>query len=333
MPYRPATPLHCFGFRNRIHLLSLFTRQGLYWNGLDTVDFYPMTAYARTAVLRIILPVLVLWPMPGMTEDVRSRPFWTEQAVFHFGDDVFFTGRASCAPSVEEGRRRAHVAAVQEIKNFSHVGEINGFVLDTQMVFEEFHSADCPVGSVTAWRLLRVPRAVLESLARRSEKRVPEDISPIVAQTRAIRNMTPHIGMVREDIWHRYGQPRSVWMNPETGEAFWEYPQFGLTLVFDHEDLLKQWRLTSPGLHQESGGRGGRAADEGMPHPALQLPAIDLTGRLRELEENQDRYLRQQAQLYCAIRFPGRQQDMTIELQMHCEQREYERQKYPQRQH
>jgi hypothetical protein len=290
-----------------------------------------MTAPAQRPALSTIILVLVLWPMPGMAEEAMNRPFWTEQAVFHFGNDAFFTGRASCAQSVEEGRQRAYAAAVQEIKNFAHVEEVNGVVLDTQMVFEELHSADCPSGSVTAWRLLRVPRAVLESLARQSRKGPPEDISPIVAQARAIRNMTPHVGMVREDIWQRYGQPRSVWMNPDTGEAFWEYPQFGLTLVFDQEDLLKKWKLAAPAQHQKLGTPAGLSADE-VHRSALQLPAIDLTDRLRELEETQDRNLRQQAQLYCAIRFPGRYREMLVDQRMHCEQREYERLKYPQRQ-
>jgi hypothetical protein len=286
---------------------------------------------AQSPTLPTIILVIVLWPVPGMAEESSTRPFWTEQAVFHFGTDAFFTGRASCASSVEEGRQRAYAAAVQEIKNFAHVGEVDGFVLDTQMVFEELHSADCPAGSVTAWRLLRVPRAVLESLARQSRKGNPDDTSPIVAQARAIRNMTPHVGMIREDIWQRYGQPRSVWMNPDTGEAFWEYPQFGLTLVFDHEDLLKKWKLAASGQRSESAGPAG-PPDERLHHSALRLPTIDLTDRLRELEETQDRNLRQQAQLYCAIRFPGRHRELLVDQRMHCEQREYERLKYPQRQ-
>ena len=290
-----------------------------------------MSKPAQNPTLPTIILFLVLWPMPGMTEDAGTRPFWTEQAVFHFGNDAFFTGRASCAPSVEEGRQRAYAAAVQEIKNFAHVGEVNGVVLDTQMVFEELHPADCPAGSVTAWRLLRVPRAVLESLARQSRAGLPEDVSPIVAQARAIRNMTPHVGMAREDIWQRYGQPRSVWMNPDSGEAFWDYPQFGLTLVLDHEDLLKKWKLAAPSRHPEARGPAGPPADR-IHHSDLHLPAIDLTERLRELEETQDRNLRQQAQLYCAIRFPGRYREGYSDQRIHCEQREYERLKHPQRQ-
>jgi hypothetical protein len=272
--------------------------------------------------------------MSGMTTDAGGRPFWTEQAVFHFGDDVFFTGRASCAPSAEEGRQRAYAAALQEIKNFSDVAQVNGILLDTQMLFEEFHPTDCPTGSVTVWRLLRAPRAALEALARRSGRGIPEDLSPIVAQTRAIRNLTPHVGMLREEVWHRYGQPRSVWINPENGEAFWEYPQFGLTLVFDQEDLLKNWKLANPSRHGGSAAsRGGETHPPERTHqPAQELPAIDLTDRLRELEERQDSNLRQQAKLYCAIRFPGRQQELVVQQRLNCEQREYERLRFPLRQ-
>ena len=293
-----------------------------------------MVMSVRRLALGTMLVAVVLHPMSGMTGNTDGRPFWTEQAVFHFGDDVFFTGRASCAPSAEEGRQRAYAAALQEIKNFSDVDQVNGILLDTQMVFEEFHPTDCPTGSMTAWRLLRVPRAALEALARRSGKGIPEDISPIVAQARAIRNMTPHVGMLREEIWHRYGQPRSVWMNPENGEAFWEYPQFGLTLVFDHEDLLKHWKLANPSRHGGSMTSHSREAHppEATYHPAQELPAIDLTDRLRELEERQDSNLRQQAKLYCAIRFPGRHQEIFGQQRLNCEQREYERLKFPQRQ-
>jgi hypothetical protein len=276
-----------------------------------------------------LLFALALNPVMA-TADTGNHPFWTEQAVFHFGNDVFFTGRASCAPSVEEGRQRAYTAALQEIKNYSHAKEVTGFLIDTQMVYEESRPVDCPAGSVTAWRLLRAPRAALESLARRSGNGTLEDMSPIAAQNRAIRNMTPRVGMLREEIWQRYGQPRSVWMNPENGEALWEYPQFGLTLAFDHEDTLKRWKLAS-GKRDLGPNESGASASDKRREAGLHLPAIDLTDRLRELEERQDDNLRQQAKLYCAIRFPGPQEMFTLQ-RMHCEQREYERSKFPQRQ-
>lgn len=261
--------------------------------------------------------------------NIETRPFWTEQAVFHFGEDVFFTGRASCAPTVEEGRQRAHGAALQEIKSFAQVTDLGGILIDTQMVFEELHAADCASESVTVWRLLRVPRAALESVARRARSKHSDDVSPIMSHTRAIRNLTPRVGMLREDVWQRYGQPRSVWMNPENGEARWDYPQFGLTLFFDHEDALRRWHLagpTPPDLRRQA---ASEPADQSAA-TAQELPAIDLTDRLRELEDRQDSALREQARLYCAVRFSGRPPAVAPQRAL-CEQREYERLKTPHR--
>ena len=48
-----------------------------------------------------------------------NRPFWTEQAMFRFGEDMFFTGRATCVASAEDGRQRAYNAALQEILNYT----------------------------------------------------------------------------------------------------------------------------------------------------------------------------------------------------------------------
>ncbi len=62
-------------------------------------------------LLILILCLSLLFPLPTRAAD--NRPFWTEQALFHFGDDVFFTGRSSCAPSIEEGRQRAYLAAIR----------------------------------------------------------------------------------------------------------------------------------------------------------------------------------------------------------------------------
>ncbi|MGD9725216.1 MAG: hypothetical protein AB7V39_02245, partial [Nitrospiraceae bacterium] len=106
--------------------------------------------------------------------------------------------------------------------------------------------------------------------------------------------------------------------------------QFGLTLVFDHEDTLKRWKLASGKRYLGSDESGASALDNRR-EAELHLPAIDLTDRLRELEERQDNSLRQQAKLYCAIRFPGPQETLALQ-RVHCEQREYERFKFPQRQ-
>lgn len=284
-------------------------------------------AVAVLAQAIFLLPMLVL-PRHTVSGTTESRPFWTEQAVFHFGEDAFFTGRASCAPTAEEGRQRAYAAALQEIKNYAQVTDVSGVLVDTQMVFEDTHAPDCSSGSVTVWRLLRVPRTALEAIARRARTGLPDDVSPIVRHNRAIRNLTPRVGMLREETWQRYGQPRSVWMNPENGEARWEYPQFGLTLFFDQEDALRRWQLAEPTKVQPPRRSASTTNDERIDSNP-DLPAIDLTDRLRDLEERQDRALREQARLYCAVRFPGRQPSAFMQQRAWCEQREYERLKSP----
>jgi hypothetical protein len=251
----------------------------------------------------------------------ENHPFWTEQALFHFGDDVFFTGRASCAPTVEEGRQRAYLAALQEVKNFTRVEEIGGFPLDTQMIFEDSHPADCPTGLITVWRLLRAPRVALEGLTRHAGRGKPADISPILAQVAAVRNLTPRVGMLRDEVWNRYGLPRSIWARPEQGELIWDYAQFGLTIVFNQDDVLTRWRLTGP---------NPRSSDDGSPAPRPEavigkdLPAIDLTSRLQQLETQQDLERRQQAQRYCSLRFAEVPEPLRP-AQGTCEQREYQR--------
>jgi hypothetical protein len=251
----------------------------------------------------------------------ENRPFWTEQALFHFGDDVFFTGRSSCAPSMEEGRQRAYGAAVQEIKNFTRAQEIGGFPLDTQMVFEDPRPSDCAAGLVTVWRLLRAPRAALESLTRRPIAGKQTDISPILSQINAIRNLTPRVGMLRDQVWNRYGLPRSIWAHPEKGELIWDYSQFGLTIVFNQDDVLTRWRLNGP--HPRSSEDTSMEARPDKP-TEKDLPTLDLTIRLQQLEEQQDFDRRRQAQRYCALRFADVPESLK-DKQNSCEQREYER--------
>ena len=254
-------------------------------------------------------------------EAAENRPFWTEQALFHFGDDVFFTGRSSCAPNVEDGRQRAYLAAVQEVKNFTRTQEIGGFPLDTQMIFEDTHPADCSPGLVTVWRLLRAPRTTLDSLARRGTLGKPADISPILAQVAAVRNLTPRVGMLRDEVWNRYGLPRSIWARPEKGELIWDYAQFGLTIVFNQDDVLTRWRLTGP--HPRSS-EDMTPAPQPEPLPGKDLPAIDLTVRLQQLEEQQDLERRHEAQRYCSLRFAEVPESLRPTPGT-CEQREYQR--------
>lgn len=277
-----------------------------------------MNAYGSRIVTALFCLSLFI---PTTGRAAENRPFWTEQALFHFGDDVFFTGRSSCAPNMEEGRQRAYGTAVQEIKNFTRTQEIGGFPLDTQMIFEDPRPSDCAAGLVTVWRLLRAPRAALESLTKRASAGRQTDISPILSQLNAIRNLTPRVGMLRDQVWNRYGLPRSIWAHPEKGELIWDYSQFGLTIVFNQDDVLTRWRLNGP--HPRSSEdtpiepRQDKPADR-------DLPTLDLTSRLQQLEEQQDFDRRRQARRYCALRFAGVPESLKAN-QSSYEQREYER--------
>lgn len=146
-------------------------------------------------------------------------------------------------------------------------------------------------------------------------------MSPILAQIHAIRNLTPRVGMLRDEVWNRYGLPRSILAHPDRGELVWDYSQFGLTIVFNQDDVLTRWRLNGP--HPRSS-----EDTSNVPQPdkssEKDLPAIDLTARLQQLEEQQDLDRHRQAQRYCALRFADVPEQVRPK-QGSCEQREYER--------
>src|SRR5438105_14728576 len=123
-----------------------------------------MTLLARWALIRLC--------MVGATSiavdlhAASNRPFWTEQAMFRFGEDMFFTGRATCMASAEEGRQRSYNAALQEILNYTRTKEVVGIPIETQMIYEENDSDSCRSRQVSVWRLLRAPASRLDKLNR-----------------------------------------------------------------------------------------------------------------------------------------------------------------------
>jgi hypothetical protein len=94
-----------------------------------------------------------------------ARPFWTEKSSFIEGEELFVVGVASKARTVEEGRRQAFEQGKVELMNFAQITslEAQGLVIETQMTFEE-PNAD---GTVTVYRLLRVPASKLVSIQGR----------------------------------------------------------------------------------------------------------------------------------------------------------------------
>lgn len=120
-----------------------------------------------------------------------TRPFWTEKSSFIEGDELFVVGVASKARTVEEGRRKAFEQGKVELMNFAQITslESHGLVIETQMTFEE-PNAD---GTVTVYRLLRVPASKLVSIQGRLEARSR-------AQEQALEQSRKELAVIQETL-------------------------------------------------------------------------------------------------------------------------------------
>jgi len=189
-----------------------------------------------------LLTILLPAGIPAQAEPL-NRPFWAEQAMFRFGEDLFFVGQASCAKRAEEGRQKAFTQGLQELLNYAQASSLAGVEIATQMVFEESSPSGCPPGTVTVWRLLRVDADKVTKLAKAARFRLRLDAPPPAAPP---RDLTPKMGMSRDETLDRFGRPWSILMRESGEEIGWEYPQFGLTLIFDMDGYLIRWRHVGP---------------------------------------------------------------------------------------
>ncbi|HKN88189.1 MAG TPA: hypothetical protein VJV04_15100 [Nitrospiraceae bacterium] len=206
-----------------------------------------------------------------------TRPFWTEQAMFQFGEDRFFVGQSSCAKTAEEGRQQAFRHGMQEILNYAQARDMSGLYVDTQMVFEEAASPGCPRNTVTVWRLLRMDARRLAKLAASS--RHPKTIEGDQSST-ILPILPPSIGMSRDEVFDRLGLPASTTLH-HGNEFTWEYRRYGLAVEFDRHMFVKRWTTLGPAAHESSTPR--RAQPMVVPNEA---PIVDLTSRLRNLEQS-----------------------------------------------
>ena len=113
----------------------------------------------------LVLLAITLLPASALHAGRESRPFWTEKSAFLEGDDLFVVGVATKARSVEEGRKQAFEQGKIELMNYAQITslEAQGLVIETQMTYEEPN----PEGTVTIYRLLRVPAAKLVAIQGR----------------------------------------------------------------------------------------------------------------------------------------------------------------------
>jgi myosin heavy subunit len=139
----------------------------------------------------LVLLAITLLPAPALPAGHENQPFWTEKSAFMEGDDLFVVGVATKARSFEEGRKQAFEQGKIELMNYAQVTslEAQGLVIETQMTYEE----PGPEGTVTVYRLLRVPAAKLVAIqgrlneqARAQEHELEETRQELMALQRSL---------------------------------------------------------------------------------------------------------------------------------------------------
>lgn len=231
---------------------------------------------------------LYLLQVASALGDPSARPFWTEQAMYQFGEDLYFIGEASCARTSEEGRNRAFDDGLEELRNYAQVTDTFGLLIETQMTYEEPDAPGCPSGTLSVWRLLRVPADKVATLSRqRSRRAMPgRQDAAVVSPAVTPKDLTPAIGMTEDQLLQRFGRPRRITLR--VSESEWHYPQTGLTLYVDADGFLRRWHLAGPQPRQ------GEAPAPLMTDPfstnvSEETQLIDLTTRLQALQEKTER--------------------------------------------
>lgn len=216
--------------------------------------------------LLLLLMLFVIKTELARADSSLLRPFWTEQAMFRFGDDLYFVGVASCAKTSEEGRLRAFDGGRKELEAYAQGRDTSPLLIETAMIYEEPDSAGCPKGTISAWRLLRVNQAKVATLPKRAtvpershetppkgkeEAQAREGVP--VSPPALVQDLTPHAGMSRDEIAQRFGKPKTI--KKQGREEVWTYADTGLTITFSPDETLISWTVT------------------GKPDPELRRPA------------------------------------------------------------
>lgn len=178
---------------------------------------YPMRL--RLAAYSLVLLAIILLPASALPAGHENQPFWTEKSAFVEGDDLFVVGVATKARSVEEGRKQAFEQGKIELMNYAQVTslEAQGLVIETQMTYEE----PSPDGTVTVYRLLRVPAAKLVAIqgrlneqARAQEQSLEKTRQELIALQRSLiekqNELEGHTTSLREKSQRLEVQQRQV---------------------------------------------------------------------------------------------------------------------------
>jgi len=124
------------------------------------------------------------------------------------------------------------------------------------MIYEEDDADRCRSGQVSVWRLLRAPAARLDKLNRMASHQAASQglHTGGSGEFRKIRDLTPRIGMHKDEAFELFGQPKAVSMVRNETEVHWEYPKFGVTLIFDANGYLIRWKQVGPGTSRSGDG-------------------------------------------------------------------------------
>lgn len=207
---------------------------------------------ASIVVLLLLSSLLASQPVQAETS---ARPFWTEQAMFRFGDELYFVGLASCAPTSEAARSRAFEAGMKELNAYAQGRDTSRLLIETAMIYEEPDASGCPKGTTSAWRLLRVNQAQVAALPKRAtiperpsdrsldgnEGGRPPDAKAAVPPP-IVEDLTPHAGMSRDEIAQRFGKPKTI--RKRESEEIWTYSDTGLTITFSPDETLISWAIS-----------------------------------------------------------------------------------------
>jgi hypothetical protein len=167
----------------------------------------------------VVLLAITLLPASALPAGHENQPFWTEKSAFVEGDDLFVVGVATKARSFEEGRKQAFEQGKIELMNYAQITslEAQGLVIETQMTYEEPN----PEGTVTVYRLLRVPAAKLLAIqgrlneqARGQEQALEKTRQEIIALQRSLiekqNALEGHTTSLREKSQRIEAQQRQV---------------------------------------------------------------------------------------------------------------------------
>ncbi len=193
--------------------------------------------------LLVTLPHLAPFAYAQSTQ----RPFWTEQAMFRLGTELFLVGRSSCAKTVEDGREEAFQRGLNELLNLAQISSARGLTVETQMLFHERDTEGCPKGTVTVWRLLRVDAEKVVALQGKRKNLAAAKANQVGNQSRRHTLVEGlRIGMPSYEVVLRLGKPETASIRADDNRFAMEYPWLGLTLFLDKDDLVTGWKWKGP---------------------------------------------------------------------------------------